>query len=84
MPSVCYETFGIILIESFRLGTPVIARRLGPFPEIVERAGAGELFHTGDELVAAMRRLQADPAHRAALSQAAQGRLPPRTSTRTG
>lgn len=72
VPSVCYETFGIILIESFRLGTPVIARRLGPFPEIVERAGAGELFRTRDELVAAMRRLQADPGHRAALSAAAR------------
>ncbi|WP_413876587.1 glycosyltransferase family 4 protein [Albidovulum sp.] len=72
VPSVCYETFGIILIESFRLGTPVIARRLGPFPEIVERAGAGALFRTGDDLLAAMRRLQSDPAHRAALSQAAR------------
>lgn len=73
VPSVCYETFGIILIESFRLGTPVIARRLGPFPEIVERAGAGALFRTEDELVAAMRMLQGDPARRAALSEAARG-----------
>ena len=73
VPSICYETFGIILIESFRLGTPVIARRLGPFPEIVERAGAGALFRTEDELVAAMRMLQGDPARRAALSEAARG-----------
>ncbi|MGJ5620579.1 glycosyltransferase family 4 protein [Sulfitobacter sp. MF3-043] len=58
VPSVCYETFGIILIESFRLGTPVIARRLGPFPEIVERSGGGVLFETEDELVAAMRSFQ--------------------------
>jgi glycosyltransferase involved in cell wall biosynthesis len=72
VPSICYETFGIILIESFRLGTPVIARRLGPFPEIVERAGAGALFETGEELLAAMRMLQADPARRAALSAAAR------------
>jgi glycosyltransferase involved in cell wall biosynthesis len=72
VPSVCYETFGIILIESFRLGTPVIARRLGPFPEIVERAGAGALFETEDDLVAAMRMMQADSGHRAALSQAAR------------
>lgn len=60
VPSVCYETFGIILIESFRLGTPVIARRLGPFPEIVERAGGGALFSTEDELIAAMAGLQND------------------------
>ncbi len=72
VPSVCYETFGIILIESFRLGTPVIARRLGPFPEIVETAGGGALFTTEDDLLSAMRALQADPAARAAQSAAAR------------
>lgn len=72
VPSICYETFGNILIEAFRLGTPVIARRLGPFPEIVEAAGGGLLFGTEDELVAAMRALQDDPALRARLSVAAR------------
>lgn len=72
VPSVCYETFGIILIESFRLGTPVIARRLGPFPEIVERAGAGALFESEDDLVAAMKGIQADAQKRAVLSEAAR------------
>jgi len=72
VPSVCYETFGIILIESFRLGTPVIARRLGPFPEIVEAAGGGALFSSQDDLIAAMRRLQSDPAARAAQADAAR------------
>lgn len=71
VPSVCFETFGIILIEAFKQGTPVIARRIGPFPEIVEGSGGGELFGTTDELVAAMRALQADPARRA--RQAAAG-----------
>ena len=70
VPSVCYETFGIVLIEAFRQGAPVIARRLGPFPEIVERSGGGELFQTTEELVIAMQRLQADPAHRARLARA--------------
>lgn len=70
VPSVCYETFGIVLIEAFREGSPVIARRLGPFPEIVERSGGGELFHTSEELVSAMRRLQDDPAYRSRLATA--------------
>ncbi len=70
VPSVCYETFGIVLIEAFRQGTPVIARRLGPFPEIVERSGGGELFQTSEELVLAMHRLQDDPSHRARLADA--------------
>ena len=70
VPSVCFETFGIILIEAFRQGTPVIARRIGPFPEIVETSGGGELFGTRDELVGAMRRLQQDPERRARLAAA--------------
>lgn len=61
VPSICFETFGIILIEAFRAGTPVIARRLGPFPEIVEKAQAGELFSSPDEVLAGMKRLQSDP-----------------------
>lgn len=69
VPSICYETFGIILIEAFKNGAPVIARRLGPFPEIVEGSGGGELFSSGAELVAAMRRIQGDPAHRERLAQ---------------
>ncbi len=72
VPSVCYETFGIILIESFRLGTPVIARRLGPFPEIVEAAGGGLLFQTEDELLNAMQQMQNDAEGRARMACAAR------------
>ncbi|MFN0178740.1 MAG: glycosyltransferase family 4 protein [Gemmatimonadales bacterium] len=61
VPSVCFETFGIILIEAFRQGTPVIARRLGPFPELIEKSGAGLLFTGPAELVAAMRRFAEEP-----------------------
>ena len=68
VPSVCYETFGIILIESFRLGTPVIARRLGPFPEIVERAEAGILFSDAPGLEAAMSTMLEDPRRRAQMA----------------
>jgi glycosyltransferase involved in cell wall biosynthesis len=69
VPSVGFETFGIIIIEAFRNGTPVIARRIGPFPEIVDRARGGELFSDTEELLAAMRRLQEDPVQRAALGR---------------
>ncbi|NNE42699.1 MAG: glycosyltransferase family 4 protein, partial [Gemmatimonadetes bacterium] len=72
VPSVGPETFGIIIIESFRQGTPVIARRHGPFPEILERCGGGDLFGTPEELVAAMQRIQQDPAKRGELAQAAR------------
>ena len=72
VPSLCYETFGAILIESFRFATPVIARRLGPFPEIIEACGGGILFGTEDELVAAMGRIQGSPDYRAKLAAAAR------------
>lgn len=66
--SLGYETFGIVLIESFQRGTPVIARRIGPFPEIVELANAGLLYGTDDELIHALRRLQDDRAFRDTLA----------------
>lgn len=71
-PSLCFETFGIVLIEAFRRGLPVIARRLGPFPEIVEKSGAGFLFETEEELGAAMAALGGDPSLRAAMGEKAQ------------
>lgn len=70
VPSLCFETFGIILLEAWRQSIPVIARRLGPLPELVNRAGGGELFETREELEQAMARLAGDPARRAALAAA--------------
>ena len=72
MPSLCFETFGLGLIEAFRQSTPVIARRLGPFPEIVQQSGAGLLFTTTAELTAAMRSIQHEPLLRERLSVAAR------------
>jgi len=68
VPSAGYETFGIVLIEAFRNRTPVIARRIGPFPEIVEQALGGLLFANNDELLAAMKRLQQDASLRESLA----------------
>ena len=64
VPSRCYETFGIILLEAFRQSTPVIARRLGPLPEITLTAQGGEVFSTREELVSSMARLAGDRAYR--------------------
>lgn len=62
VPSICYETFGIILLEAFCENTPVVARRLGPFTEIVEKSGGGLLFQNDRELGEDLGRLAADPA----------------------
>ena len=70
VPSLCYETFGIILLEAFRQSTPVIARRLGPLPEITLTAQGGEVFSTREELVSSMARLAGDRAYRDRLGRA--------------
>lgn len=70
-PSVGYETFGMVVIEAMQVGTPVIARRVGPFPEILADTGAGELFDTPADLLSALQRIAGDPSHRAKLSTAA-------------
>ena len=35
MPSICYETFGMVNIEAFSVGTPVIASEIGALNDIV-------------------------------------------------
>jgi glycosyltransferase involved in cell wall biosynthesis len=70
VPSVGYETFGMVLMESFREGTPVIARRVGPFPEAITSSGGGELFGTREELIASLGRKQGDRAYAEALGRA--------------
>ena len=67
-----YETFGLSVIEAYSRGVPVLARKLGSYLELVEETEAGETFADGEELRAAMQRLLADPARRAAMSTAAQ------------
>jgi glycosyltransferase involved in cell wall biosynthesis len=59
-PSRCYEVFPLVVLEAFREGTPIIARALGPFPEIVEQTGGGLLFTDAAELRSALARLAAD------------------------
>ena len=71
VPSVCYETFGIVILEAFRDHTAVVARALGPMTEIVRESGGGLLFETADQLSAALHLLATDPQRRAELAEAA-------------
>jgi glycosyltransferase involved in cell wall biosynthesis len=71
VPTAGFETFGFVVIEAFRRGTPVVVRRMGPLPELVEQCGGGETFATPDELAEALGRLQHVPSRRAALARAA-------------
>jgi glycosyltransferase involved in cell wall biosynthesis len=64
VPSICYEVFGIIILEAYMQKTPVIVHRLGGLAEVVEESQGGFAYRTPEEMLAAMERLRADPALR--------------------
>jgi len=51
-PSICYETFGLSIIEALSVGLPVIASSLGAMAELIKDGSTGKLFQAGssDEL----------------------------------
>lgn len=57
VPTMTYEAFGLVIVEAFRVQTPVIVRNLGGMPEMVEESGGGIAYNTPEELVAAMELL---------------------------
>jgi glycosyltransferase involved in cell wall biosynthesis len=59
-PSVTYETFGLTVIEANARGVPVIARDLGPLPELTEEGG-GLLFQGQDQLERRLEELYRNP-----------------------
>lgn len=48
VPSVWNEVFGIVILEAFRAGVPVIASSIGGIPEVVKDNYNGFLFEPGD------------------------------------
>jgi glycosyltransferase involved in cell wall biosynthesis len=69
VPSICYETFGIIIIEAFSQKTPVIVNDLGALPEVVEDSGGGFVYKNQEELLAAMNELAENPSLRDQLGE---------------
>jgi len=72
VPSLFPETFGYVAAEAMALGTPVIARRRGALPELLDAAGCGLLFDSAAELRAHMHALATDGPRRQALAVAAR------------
>ncbi len=60
VPSICYEVFGIIILEAYRQHAPVIVRALGGLEEVVEESRGGFVYRTDEELLAAMDHLRTD------------------------
>ncbi|HYM12541.1 MAG TPA: glycosyltransferase family 4 protein [Bryobacterales bacterium] len=69
VPSITYETFGIIIIEAFARKTPVIVNDLGALPEVVYDSGGGYVYRTPEELRRAMSLLTSQPALKTELGQ---------------
>jgi len=73
-PSIWYETFGLIIIEAFAAGLPVIASNHGAMAELVEHNRTGRLFRPGDpaDLAAQVEWALAHPVEVAAMRRAAR------------
>jgi glycosyltransferase involved in cell wall biosynthesis len=72
LPSV-YEPFGIVVLEAWAAGRPVLASRVGGIPGFAEERKTALLVEPGSEqeLTRGMEELAADEALRAELSEAA-------------
>ena len=70
-PSLMMETFGLTMVEAFACGTPVIARDAGGNRELIEKTGAGLIYHSEAELRAALHSLARDPLRRRRLGELA-------------
>src|SRR5262249_34858952 len=61
VPSITYETFGMVIIEAFARKTPVIARDLGALPEVVRKSNGGFVYRTDEQLLTAIRTIATSP-----------------------
>ena len=60
VPSLWHEVFGIVILESFAAGTPVIGHDVGGAAEVIAESGGGLTYGSSEGLVAALERLRLD------------------------
>lgn len=64
VPSICYETFGQVILEAFMMKTPVIVKEIGAMVEIVTDSGGGLLYREQSDLQQAIEELRTNTALR--------------------
>jgi glycosyltransferase involved in cell wall biosynthesis len=69
VPSVTYETFGIVVIEALAHRVPVIVNNLGALPEVAKESGGGLVYNTQQELRGHLDRLASDADLRTTLAE---------------
>jgi glycosyltransferase involved in cell wall biosynthesis len=69
VPSIAYETFGMVILESFARKTPVIVNDLGALPEVVRDSDGGMVYRTETELLTAIRQISSSPDLRSRLGE---------------
>lgn len=69
VPSLVYETFGFITLESLAQRTPVVATELGAVGELARESGGGLTYGNEEELLAALHRLLDEPGLREELGE---------------
>ena len=57
------EAFGLVMIEALACGTPVIAWRSGPVPEVIDHGNTGFMVESVEEAVEAVGRIAALSRH---------------------
>ncbi len=72
VPSLCYETFGLVVAESFSASTPVIVNAQGSLAEMVSTYGGGLMYRDTNELAGAIDDLRSDPNLRERLGREGQ------------
>jgi len=76
MPSR-YDSFGLVYLEAWRCGKPVIGANVGAIPEVIEDGKDGLLVEFGNvsQLASTMARLLGDPALRREMGQAGKRKV---------
>lgn len=69
LPSLCYETFGLTVLESLTQGTPALVSRTGAPRELIAHTGGGATYGDLGEFKAIIDAWDADPAIPAALGR---------------
>ena len=70
VPSLTFETFGFIVIESFARKTPVIVNDLGPLPELVQESQGGYIYRDRASLLNSLHAIARQPGRREELGEA--------------